>query len=185
MIGPSDLLHSSPAPYIKTFQVFLICCSERPSFITKAVYAVKKCSWRWVSLSPETCKANSNRSIKRSINGNCCILLVVYIFPRIWLTIKNKKTFLSYLCLSVNTFQPNRFPPLNLIYSVGDAWSPHWLTRRYKCIHLVTYIVCITSGWFSLRYWLWEMYICNMIYTNEIKRCNKKALKSVIFKATC
>jgi len=30
MIGPTDLLHSSPAPHFKTFQLFLICCSERP-----------------------------------------------------------------------------------------------------------------------------------------------------------
>jgi hypothetical protein len=34
MIGPSDLLHPSPAPHIKTFQVFLICCPKRPSFST-------------------------------------------------------------------------------------------------------------------------------------------------------
>ena len=31
MIGPTDLLHPSPAPHFKTFQVFLICCPERPS----------------------------------------------------------------------------------------------------------------------------------------------------------
>ena len=39
----------------------------------------QKCSWRWASLSPETSRADSNRSIKRSINENCCILLVAYI----------------------------------------------------------------------------------------------------------
>ena len=31
MIGPTDLLHPSPAPHFKTFQVFLICCPKRPS----------------------------------------------------------------------------------------------------------------------------------------------------------
>ena len=39
----------------------------------------QKCSWRWASLSPETCRADSNRSIKRSINKNCCIVLVAHI----------------------------------------------------------------------------------------------------------
>ena len=34
MIGPTDLLHPSPAPHFKTFQAFLICCPERPSFST-------------------------------------------------------------------------------------------------------------------------------------------------------
>jgi hypothetical protein len=30
-------------------------------------------------LSPETCKADSNRAIKRSIKENFCVLLVAYI----------------------------------------------------------------------------------------------------------
>ena len=46
---------------------------------TKIVYTVQKYSGGWASLSTETCRANSNRSIKRSINGNCCILLLAYI----------------------------------------------------------------------------------------------------------
>jgi len=28
MIGPTDLLHPSPAPYFKTFQAFLIFCPK-------------------------------------------------------------------------------------------------------------------------------------------------------------
>ena len=34
---------------------------------------------RWASLSPETYRADLKRSIKRSINGICCILLVAYV----------------------------------------------------------------------------------------------------------
>jgi hypothetical protein len=34
MIGPTDLLHPSPAPHFKTFQVFLIYGPKRPSFST-------------------------------------------------------------------------------------------------------------------------------------------------------
>jgi hypothetical protein len=29
MIGPTDLLHPSPTPHFKTFQVFLIYCPKR------------------------------------------------------------------------------------------------------------------------------------------------------------
>ena len=43
--------------------------------VPKAVYTVKKRSWGWASLLPETCRADW----KRSINGICCILLVAYI----------------------------------------------------------------------------------------------------------
>ena len=34
MIGPTDLLHPSPAPRFKTLEAFLICCPEHPSFST-------------------------------------------------------------------------------------------------------------------------------------------------------
>jgi hypothetical protein len=33
MIGPTDLLHPSPTPHFKTFQVFLIYCPKRPNFV--------------------------------------------------------------------------------------------------------------------------------------------------------
>ena len=53
------------------------CC--RPAtiqrIVPKHVYTLKKCSWGWANLSPETCTAD----LKRSINGICCILLVAYV----------------------------------------------------------------------------------------------------------
>jgi hypothetical protein len=39
MIGPTDLLHPSPAPHYKTFQVFLIYFPKCPSFSTIQCYA--------------------------------------------------------------------------------------------------------------------------------------------------
>jgi hypothetical protein len=47
-------------------------------FYQSCIYS-QKCSWRCASLSPETCRADSNISIKRSINENCCIWLVAHI----------------------------------------------------------------------------------------------------------
>ena len=43
--------------------------------VPNSVYTIKKCSWRWASLSPETCRVD----LKRSINGIYCVLLVAYI----------------------------------------------------------------------------------------------------------
>jgi hypothetical protein len=42
MIGPTDLLHPSPTPHFKTFQVFLIYCPKRPSFnsMDKNIYVI-------------------------------------------------------------------------------------------------------------------------------------------------
>ena len=54
------------------------CCRLLTRLRWNCIYS-QKCSWRWASLSPETCTADSNRSIKRSINENCCILLVASI----------------------------------------------------------------------------------------------------------
>ena len=36
--------------------------------VPKAVYTVKKCSWGWKNLSPETCRADLKTLIKRLIN---------------------------------------------------------------------------------------------------------------------
>ena len=41
--------------------------------VPKALYTVKKCSWGWASLSPETCRAD----LKRSMNGICCIVVLM------------------------------------------------------------------------------------------------------------
>ena len=57
----------------------LCCCRPVGALYTKSCVYSQKCSWRWASLSPETCRAVSNRSIKRSIKENFCILLAAYI----------------------------------------------------------------------------------------------------------
>ena len=59
--------------------------------IPKTVCTVKKCSWGWTSLSPETCTAD----LKRSINGICCILLVVYVVVLMMHGLTNIKKFLA------------------------------------------------------------------------------------------
>ena len=62
------------------FHLNLFACRQQyRCIVPKAVYTAKKCSWGWASLSLETCTAHLKRSIRRSINGICCILLVSYI----------------------------------------------------------------------------------------------------------
>jgi hypothetical protein len=41
MIGPTDLLHPTPTPQFKTYQVFLIYCPKRPSFSTTQSHAYR------------------------------------------------------------------------------------------------------------------------------------------------
>ena len=71
--------------------------------VPKAVYTIKKCSWEWASLSPETCRADSNRSIQRSINGICCIFLVAYIVVLMTHVLTNVK-FITCLWLVLINF---------------------------------------------------------------------------------
>ena len=52
-----------------------IAADRWPVHCTKICIYSQKCSWGWAILSPETCVAD----LKRSINGNCCILLIAYI----------------------------------------------------------------------------------------------------------
>jgi hypothetical protein len=42
MIYPTDLLHPSPAPHFKTFQVFLICCPAEAAFNKKKTLFTSK-----------------------------------------------------------------------------------------------------------------------------------------------
>jgi hypothetical protein len=42
MIGPTDLLHPSPAPHFETIQVFLIYGPKRPSFMLYGRIILKK-----------------------------------------------------------------------------------------------------------------------------------------------
>ena len=74
---------------------------------TKAVYTVKKCSWRWASLSPETRRADLKRSIKRLMKGICCILLVAYIVAVMMHGLTNVKT-INFLCILVTVVHVNR-----------------------------------------------------------------------------
>ena len=47
------------------------CCGTGrqycPFIVPKAVYTVKKCSWRWGNLSPETCRADLKKLIKKRL----------------------------------------------------------------------------------------------------------------------
>ena len=60
------------------------------------VYAVKKCSWRWAILSPVTCRVDLKRSIKISINENCCIFFVAYIVVLMMHGLRNVKNILNH-----------------------------------------------------------------------------------------
>ena len=74
LLPPSDKVEMELSPSQPCHQSAAIS-----AHCTRALYTVKKCSWGLASLSPKTSRADSNRSIKRSINENCCILLVAYI----------------------------------------------------------------------------------------------------------
>ena len=39
--------------------------------VPKAVYRVKTCSWGWVNLSPETCRAESKRLLNEKVVASC------------------------------------------------------------------------------------------------------------------
>ena len=71
----SPILRSSFWLYIQP----LVQCTDTAAdrcIIPKAVYTVKKWSWGWANLSPETCRAELKKINKRK---SCCISSVVYI----------------------------------------------------------------------------------------------------------
>ena len=52
----------------------LVQCTGRQQcrcIVPKAVYTVKKCSWGWANLSPETCRADLKRLINEKVVASC------------------------------------------------------------------------------------------------------------------
>jgi hypothetical protein len=49
MIYPTDVVHPSPAPHFKPFQVFLICCPKRPMFSTTQSQAPNVTFYKFLS----------------------------------------------------------------------------------------------------------------------------------------
>ena len=107
----------------------------------------QKCSLRWASLPPKTCRTYSNRSIGKSIKEICCILLVAYIVVLMMHGLTDVKSKRG-LCLYVRSAQSVWcFLPLICIDSAwickfsnngrGVPGSPnftmiHWLRRAPK-----------------------------------------------------
>ena len=46
--------------------------------VPKAVYTVKKCSWGWANLWPETCRAELKRLINEKVVAYCWLLTSLY-----------------------------------------------------------------------------------------------------------
>ena len=74
----------------------LVQCTGRQQcrcIVPKVVYTVKKCSWGWANLSPETCTAELKKIKKRK---SCCILLVIYIVVLKWYTVTQTLSIIIY-----------------------------------------------------------------------------------------
>ena len=70
------MLRATNSPIFRnTFWLYIQLLVQCTDIAAEICICNKRCSWRWASLSPETCRADSNRSIKE----NCGILLVPYI----------------------------------------------------------------------------------------------------------
>jgi len=65
--------------FIDLFEPVLVTGRQHYRCVVRSCIYSKTCYWRWASLSPETCREDSYRSIKRSINESYCILLVAHI----------------------------------------------------------------------------------------------------------
>ena len=99
--------------------------------VPKPVYTVKKCSWGWANLSPETCRAELKRLIKEK---SYCILLVRgtgrqqcrWILPKAVYTVKKS-------CWGWANFSPE----------TCGAELKKINKRKSCCILLVVYIVVL------------------------------------------
>ena len=73
----SPILRSTFWLYIN----FLIECTGRQQcrcILSKDVHTIKKCSWGWVNLAPETCRAELKRLINENVVASCWLFISLY-----------------------------------------------------------------------------------------------------------
>ena len=77
--------------------------------VPKAVYTVKKCSYGWANLSPETCRAELKRLINEKVVGSCWLFTSLYYIVKVFivqydLSVKLRNMFiisLFFVCVCV------------------------------------------------------------------------------------
>ena len=71
--GTRHRLSCRPAP-----QFYLNCRQQCRCIVPEAVYTVKKCSWGWANLRPETCWADLKRLINEKVLASCWLFISLY-----------------------------------------------------------------------------------------------------------
>jgi hypothetical protein len=74
----SPILRSTFWLYIQ----LLVQCTDTAAdryIVPTAVYTVKKCSWGWENLSPETCRPELKRLINEKVVASCWLFTSLYI----------------------------------------------------------------------------------------------------------
>ena len=75
--------------------------------VPKAVYTVKKCSWGWASVSPETCRAELKRLIHEKVVASCWLCTSLYRFTHL-------------LCLLMRLQSPGQ-EPIAQLYCLAET----------------------------------------------------------------
>ena len=156
----SPILRST---FLTVYTAFVQCTGRQQCrcIVTKAVCTVKKCSWGWANLSPETCRADFRRLIKRLITkkllhlvgylhhcstvaqtSNSCTVLLgipkhvshmhVKIFPLVRSTIRAKIPFFHELISSLLRETGSKNSVVGIVTRLGAARP-----RNYGSIHTV------------------------------------------------
>ena len=106
MIGPTYLLHPSPAPHFKTFHLFLICCPDRPSF-SRAMLQ----TWHFISFF---LKLTSNLLVKRFLciyiythtNTHKNMWRYIYIYMKLYINVKTRSRSHGFCYIVWNDCKP-------------------------------------------------------------------------------
>ena len=110
--------------------------------VPKAVYAVKKGSWGWANLSPETCRAELKRLIYEKVVASC------------WLF-----TSLYQICTGIQS--EHNYTILSRVYNVSTTCFGHYLAiiRSYLTYRVTAlYNQCIQWGTRSCPHWIHWLY---------------------------
>ena len=130
-------------------KILLIIIFHYSALLPKVVYTVKKCSWGWANLSPETCRVDLKRLINEKVVASCWLFTLLHIgFVVAWFVAYyfpcsryRIQLVLFYSCFKVVLYLFQSFPFRDFVW----VW-----VCVCVCVCVCVFLCCAKKKWVNV-----------------------------------